>query len=137
MIDYESEFPVYLQVANSLRERIEAGEWQPRKRLPTVTDLVHEYGVARNTMMQAMEHLRSIGYVYTIRNRGSFVRYGADMVKVVELGAGARSFSRRASEDERERLELEEDGWVTVIEYADGEVEVHAADKVEIRGPRT
>lgn len=126
---------MYLQVANSIRSRIEAGEWQPRKRLPTVTDLVHEYGVARNTMMQAMEHLRDLGIIYTVRNRGSFVRYGSDLVAVVELRPGARCFSRRATDDERERLELEGEGWVTVIEARDGAIEVHPADKVEIRGP--
>jgi len=134
VIDQESEFPVYVQVADSLRGRIEAGEWQPRKRLPTVTDLVHEYGVARNTMMQAIEHLRNIGYVYTVRNRGSFVRYGADIVTIVHLPAGARAISRRATDSEREKLELPADGWVTVVESATGELEVYAADRVEVRG---
>ncbi|MFI7113924.1 GntR family transcriptional regulator [Nonomuraea sp. NPDC050227] len=136
MIDYESEFPVYLQVANLIRARIEAGEWQPRKRLPTVTDLVHEYGVARNTMMQAIEHLRDLGIIYTVRNRGSFVRLGSDLVTVIELGPGARSFSRLANSDERERLELDEDGWVTVIESGDGAIEVYPAGLVEIHGPQ-
>lgn len=125
---------MYLQVASLIRARIEAGEWQPRKRLPTVTDLVHEYGVARNTMMQAIEHLRELGLIYTVRNRGSFVRYGSDLVNTVVLGAGARSFSRRATDDERERLELEGEGWVTVIESRDGAIEVHPVDKVEVRG---
>jgi GntR family transcriptional regulator len=134
VIDYESEYPVWLQVANAIKRRIEAGDWQPRKRLPTVTDLVHEYGVARNTMVQAIEHLRGTGYVYTVKNRGSFVRYGSDIVTVIHLQPEERVISRPASDDERERLALDDSCWVMVIERAGGEVEVLPADKVEIRG---
>lgn len=133
MIDPEGEQPVYLQVATALRERIVSGEWEPRRRLPAVVALEHEYGVARNTVLKAIKHLRETGYVYTVPNWGTVVRAGADNITVIVLEPGSRAINREATEAERARLELPEGAWVTVVERG-GEVEVLPADKVEIRG---
>lgn len=134
MIDYEGDTPVYEQIAALIRARIEAGEWQPRRRLPSVTHLEQEYGVARQTVMQALGLLRDRGLIYTVKNRGSFVRAGADTVTLVVAEPGTRIIIRRASESERRELDLLDDGWVAVIERG-GDVEVLPADQVEIRGP--
>jgi DNA-binding GntR family transcriptional regulator len=134
VIDYESEFTVKEQIAADIRRRIEAGEWGPRKRLPSVTHLEQQYGVARNTVLEALALLRDVGLIYTVKNRGSYVRAGADFVTTVVVDAGTRIINRPATEVELGELELPESSWVTVIERS-GEVEVLPADKVEIRGP--
>lgn len=133
MIDYEGDSPVYEQIAVQLRARIEAGEWGPRRRLPSVTHLEQQYGVARQTVIQALTVLRDLGLIYTVKNRGSFVRAGADFITVVSVDSETRIINRPASEAELAELELPEGAWVTVVERG-GEVEVLPADKVEIRG---
>jgi DNA-binding GntR family transcriptional regulator len=135
VIDYESEFTVKEQIAADIRRRIEEGEWGPRKRLPSVTHLEQQYGVARNTMLEALALLRDLGIIYTVKNRGSFVRAGADFVTQIVAEPGTRILNRRANDAERRELDLPEDGWVTVVECG-GEVQHYPADKVEIRGPQ-
>lgn len=134
MIDAEGEQPVYLQVAALLRARIDSGEWQPRRRLPSVVALEHEYGVARNTVQKAIKHLRELGYVYTVPNWGTVVRAGSDNITVIVMEPGSRGIYRTATGKEQEQLNLEEDAAVFVLERASGEVEVLPADQVEIRG---
>jgi GntR family transcriptional regulator len=135
VIDVEGEQPVYLQVAALLRARIDSGEWPPRRRLPSVVALEHEYGVARNTVQKAIKHLRELGYVYTVPNWGTVVRAGSGNITVVVMEPGSRGIFRAATGKEQEQLDLEEDAAVFVLERASGEVEVLPADMVEIRGP--
>lgn len=121
------------QIAAALRARIEAGEWAPRRRLPSVVHLSQEFGVARDTVLRSLETLRELGLIYTVKNRGSFVRAGADFVSQITADSQTRIINRRASDTERRELDLADDGWVTVVERG-GEVDVLPADKVEIRG---
>ena len=57
MIDHESATPVYRQVAAILRERIDAGTYQPGRRLPSVRDLTQEFGIAQLTARKALRVL--------------------------------------------------------------------------------
>ncbi|KAB8191507.1 GntR family transcriptional regulator [Nonomuraea phyllanthi] len=134
MVDYDSDFTVKQQIVNALRARIEAGEWAPRRRLPSVVHLSQEFGVARDTILRALEVLRDLGLIYTVKNRGSFVKLGADFVAQLIPEPGVRIINRPAHDDEIRELSLSEHGWVTVVERGD-EVEVYPADRVEIRGP--
>lgn len=122
------------QIAADIRRRINAGEWAARKRLPSVTHLEQQYGVARNTVLEALTLLRDLAIIYTVKNRGSYVRAGADFITAVVTDSQTRIINRPAHDIEIAELELPEHGWVTVIERG-GEVEVLPADKVEIRGP--
>ncbi|GIH91901.1 GntR family transcriptional regulator [Planobispora siamensis] len=131
MIDAESELPVYQQIAAAIRERIEDGTY--RRRLPTVTHLEQEYGVARNTVLQAMSHLRDLGIVYTVRNRGSFVRQVT--VTTVAPESGMRIIARMPTDVERAELELADDVPVLVVEHPGGRVEVLPADATEVHIP--
>lgn len=72
MIDYEAARPVYLQLADILRQRIEAG--QITRRLPSEPQLVQEFGVARETARKAVKALEAEGLVEVIHGRGAFVR---------------------------------------------------------------
>lgn len=72
-VDPEGPEHVYRQIAGQLRERIESGELPPHKRIPTESDLVGMYGVARATARRAIAALREEGYVYTVPQRGTFV----------------------------------------------------------------
>jgi GntR family transcriptional regulator len=56
-----------------MRRRIGAGEYQPDTRIPTESEIVEEFEVARSTARRAVAVLREEGLVYTVPNRGSYV----------------------------------------------------------------
>lgn len=72
-VDPESATPVYLQVAAFIRVRIESGELQPDRPVPSESTLEQEYGVARGTARKAIAVLRDEGLVITVKGRGSYV----------------------------------------------------------------
>jgi GntR family transcriptional regulator len=61
----------YVQVANDLVVRIEAGEITHK--LPAERDLAEQYGVAYQTVRRAMKLLRERGRIITRQGRGTFV----------------------------------------------------------------
>jgi DNA-binding GntR family transcriptional regulator len=64
---------LYVQVADHLEARIEAGEWQPGARLPPERDLARDYGVAFHTVRRATERLRERGRIVTMHGLGTFI----------------------------------------------------------------
>jgi GntR family transcriptional regulator len=73
-----SRVPLYIQVASTLRRRIETGEWLPRQKISTLEALEREFEVARVTVRQAVELLQDEGLVHRRQGRGTFV---ADRLK--------------------------------------------------------
>ena len=65
--------PLYLQLADILREMITSGQLQQRSLLPSESHLQQEHGVSRGTVRMAMRVLRDEGLVVTISGRGTFV----------------------------------------------------------------
>lgn len=65
--------PKYQQIAADLRARIEAGEFTPGDQLPTHAALMERYGVALNTVRDALGELRERGLVETFQGTGTFV----------------------------------------------------------------
>jgi GntR family transcriptional regulator len=72
-IDPIAAVPPYRQIAAILRRRITAGKYPPHSRIPTESELVEEFEVARSTARRAVEVLREEGLIYTVPNRGSYV----------------------------------------------------------------
>lgn len=60
------------RVEAALRARVNAGEWQPRERLPSVAQLASEYGVARSTVVSALRRMEAEGLVSVVSNWGTF-----------------------------------------------------------------
>jgi DNA-binding GntR family transcriptional regulator len=60
-------------IAADLRAKIESGRWQPGDRLPTLADLQQQYGVAKGTIQNAIEQLRTDGLVIGRRGSGIYV----------------------------------------------------------------
>jgi DNA-binding GntR family transcriptional regulator len=73
MIDYDSPVAAYRQVAAILRGRIESGEYRPAQRLPSINDLVQEYGVARLTANKALRLLVAEGLAELSPGMGFYV----------------------------------------------------------------
>lgn len=73
-IEPDGPVPKYVQLADILERRIAAGELQPNKPLPSEKYLMAEYDVARGTARRAMETLRERDLVFTVPQRGTFVK---------------------------------------------------------------
>jgi len=89
-IDKADDRPPYRQTAAALREAINLGRLSSGDRLPSESELVKRYGVARMTVRQAIQELKTEGLVVSEHGRGVFVR----SVPVVRRLASER-FARR------------------------------------------
>lgn len=65
--------PLHRQVQRELMQLIRSGRLRPAMRLPSSRALAAELGVARNTVLLALDRLMSEGYVETRRGRGTYV----------------------------------------------------------------
>jgi GntR family transcriptional regulator len=72
VIDERSSEPSYRQLARQLRDRIRAGEYAPGERLPSITALVQETGLAVNTVRHAIAVLADEGYAVVVPGRGTY-----------------------------------------------------------------
>ena len=68
----------YRQIAENIRRRIGAGQYQPDTPIPTVSEIAEEFEVARTTTRRAVAVLREEGLVYTMPSRGSHVTRPSD-----------------------------------------------------------
>ena len=72
-IDPIAPLPPYRQIAGILRRRIESGQYPPDTRIPTESELMETFEVARTTARRAIAVLREEGLIYTVPQRGSYV----------------------------------------------------------------
>lgn len=66
--------PVFLQMANRLRDEILRGERKPGDELPSERELAAEWGVSRPTATRALQALRSQGLAVSRHGSGTYVR---------------------------------------------------------------
>jgi GntR family transcriptional regulator len=72
-IEHEGDVPIYIQLADILRARIQSGELAPRRPVPSKRSLQQTYGVAGGTIDKAIAILREEGLVRTVIGRGIYV----------------------------------------------------------------
>lgn len=72
-IDYDAPEPPHRQIAAWLRGKIESGELQPGRKIPSEKDIMDVTGVARTTARRAVAVLRDEGLVVTTPGRGTHV----------------------------------------------------------------
>ncbi|MFF5174773.1 GntR family transcriptional regulator [Micromonospora sp. NPDC000089] len=133
-IDPRSHTPVYVQLADLLRGRIESGELAAGAPVGSETRLVQEYGIGRDAVRMAISILRSEGLVTTSRSQGTRVRETPER-RQVELAPGASVVARMPSGTERRTMQLDEGVPVLEVRDAHGEVEVLPGDEVELTRP--
>lgn len=72
-MNFDNERPIYLQIAESIYERILSGGLVPGERIPSVREFGAELGVNPNTVMRTYERLTSDGVIHNQRGIGYFV----------------------------------------------------------------
>jgi GntR family transcriptional regulator len=92
-IDQDSDRAVFRQIADQLRSAIERSELTEGAQLPSESELMSHYGVARMTVRQALQLLQAEGLVVAQHGRGVFVRSRQPVLRVA-----ASRFSRAARE---------------------------------------
>jgi len=65
--------PLYVQISDLYRQRIQKGFWKNGERLPSLEALAEEFNVARVTVRQAIHRLVQDGLVKAQRGKGTFV----------------------------------------------------------------
>ncbi|HEY2451124.1 MAG TPA: GntR family transcriptional regulator [Scandinavium sp.] len=69
-----SKKPMYRQIADVLRERVQRGELKPGDALPTESALQEEFAVSRVTVRQALKQLTQEAIIESIQGSGSYVK---------------------------------------------------------------
>lgn len=72
-IDRESRKPIYEQIADIYRGRIQRGEWPAESRIPSEPDLAAEVEVNRDTIRRAVRELVETHWLVVVRGKGTFV----------------------------------------------------------------
>lgn len=134
-----NKIPVYIEMHNKIRHLIVSNEWKKGTKIPSERTLAEEFNVSRMTARQAVSSLVEEGLLERKRGAGTFVA----SEKVREKLSGIPSFTetieklvkkpssklvsyytKRASESEAEKLNIDQDETVLVMErirYADNE----------------
>lgn len=109
VIDQRSDRPAYLQIADSLRERIREGRYAPGMRLPSESELLEEFGVTRQTVRRGLSVVQQEGLTEPRHGRGVFVREAPPVIAVrnSRFSRAARRSGKGALAAEAEALGLE------------------------------
>ena len=66
--------PRYIQIRESIRDRIEQGVYTPKNRSPSEADFEREFGVSRITVTNARKDLVQDALLVRQRGCGTFIR---------------------------------------------------------------
>lgn len=72
-VDHEGKTPLYLQIAAILRGEIERGVYPAGRPVPSETQLMQRFEVARLTARKAVRVLAGEGLVEVVPGRGAYV----------------------------------------------------------------
>jgi len=107
--------PLYRQIAQDLRQKIESGELAPGAKLPNELTFREEYDASRNTIRDAIKWLTTRGLVETKPGQGTFVvrrikpivtTLSDDLETGMAGGEGQAAFIEIERQREREEEEL-------------------------------
>ena len=78
MIDRNSSVPIYRQLKEIIKAKIERGEFKPGMRIPTEYELCEIFKISRISVRQALMELTNEGLLYRRQGRGTFVNHEID-----------------------------------------------------------
>lgn len=131
MLDERSPVPLYYQLQEIIRSRIESGQWQAGQQLPPEAELCQEFNLSRGTVRQALADLVREGLLHRRRGKGSFVaspKIPQDIMSAMSFAAHAKQVlgselgtnlisvgTVRANRSLAERLEIPEGSEVVEV----------------------
>ena len=76
-IEFDNDRPIYLQIADMIREAIMAGDIEEGKSIPSVREISVEHSLNPQTVLNATQVLINEGLLEKRRGLGMFVQEGA------------------------------------------------------------
>ena len=73
---------IFLQIADSISEKVLEGKYPPGEKIPSVRDFASEMGVNPNTVMRSLNELESRGIIDNKRGVGFFVN--PEAIKIIQ-----------------------------------------------------
>jgi|SRR5574344_181368 GntR family transcriptional regulator len=84
-MEFDSNKPIYIQIADNISEKILAGEVKPGSRISSVREWGASIGVNPNTVARSYEYLSNRGIIFNQRGIGFFIANDAiDVIKNTE-----------------------------------------------------
>lgn len=84
--------PLYLQIYEALKTRIDAGEWSYGAMLPSEHELSEVYKISRGTVRKVLATLEQDGLVRRDRGRGTFITRPGDQKQIPVMNSHSISF---------------------------------------------
>jgi GntR family transcriptional regulator len=72
-LDFRSDMPIYLQIAEQIERLLLSGELKPGDQLPTIRQLASELAVNFNTVARSYRLLDESGLISTQQGRGTYI----------------------------------------------------------------
>src|ERR1700750_2846962 len=76
---------LYEQIKAHITHKIQDGSWAPGERLPSESELVAQFGVARMTVNRALRELVEEGRIRRVAGVGSFVAEGKPQSTLLQI----------------------------------------------------
>ena len=76
-LDFESEKPIYLQIAEQIEDAIFTGAFKEETQIPSTTEISVNFKINPATVLKGMNILVDDGMIYKKRGVGMFVSSGA------------------------------------------------------------
>lgn len=76
-MEFENNQSIYIQIANSLSDKILNGQYKTGDKIPSVRDLAAQLGVNPNTIMRTFGELQTKGIIENKRGIGYFITESA------------------------------------------------------------
>lgn len=87
MLDANAQLPLYKQLKEVIKTKINTGEYTENKRIPTEPEFIKNYGVSRITVRKAIEELVAEGYLIKKQGKGTFIS-GHKVLRKIEYVSG-------------------------------------------------
>ena len=86
-LEGDSLIPLYKQVINDIRSRIDNGGYKVGQKIPSESELSEMYSVSRITIRRAIEELSTEGYLTKKQGKGTYVTSRKLNAKLTQAGA--------------------------------------------------
>ncbi|WP_251551246.1 GntR family transcriptional regulator [Neobacillus muris] len=87
--------PLYKQIADYIRQKVDEGEWPVGYQVPTEIRLCEQFNVSRITVVKALERLVEEGLLVREQGKGTFVALPALATESVELLSFSEEMKRK------------------------------------------
>jgi len=79
-MEFKNTKGIFLQIADSISEKVIEGKYPPGEKIPSVRDLAIEFGVNPNTIMRTYNELQTRGIIENKRGVGYYVNTEASVI---------------------------------------------------------